>query len=277
MGGASCAGVERMPCFACCGYEEERCNQQRVPLPFRTSKTPSLTVEVASSPLAGLKGAAGYHTSVILSGEEFVFTPMGVFHYDSIVSHRRNPEMQLHYVGLTRYTGLDLLDCLDQHFPPDHYDLLRKNCNSFSDCALYFLCEQRLDPRFRKMERLGKFADDHVGLLQSISGGEYYPNPYAINFDVEKVITEIDAERETCDGGSFVADLDSLESERNALGQSVAPTSDCNHAAACNVAEQPSEDPKVNGMDSSRYSFCGMAKEVKKNEVSEIVVSSNVW
>jgi hypothetical protein len=174
---------------------------------------PSLTVEVASSALAGLKGAAGYHTSIVLAGEEYVFTPLGILRYDTIMSHRKNPEMQVQYIGLTRFNGADLLECMDPYFPPDHYDLLRKNCNSFSDCALYFLCEQRLDPAFRTMEQIGKFADDHVGFLQSLSGGEYNPNIHSLAFDVEKVIREIDAERETCDGGSAGTDLDFPDSE----------------------------------------------------------------
>merc|ERR1712039_991014 len=46
-------------------------------------------------------------------------------------------------------------------------------------------------------------------------GGEYQPNPEAVAFDVETVIQEIDAERETCDGGSAEASLDFPDSDRD--------------------------------------------------------------
>jgi hypothetical protein len=211
------ACVQSLPCFACCGYEEEflKNAHRRVPQSLRTLRTPGLAVELAVSALAGLKGAAGYHTSIVLDGEEYVFTPMGITRWDTVLSHKKNPEMQRIAVGMTKYSGIDLIEFLDSWFPPGHYDLLRKNCNSFTDCALYFLCEVRLDPGFRQMERLGKLADDHYGFVQSISGGEYQPNPAAVDFEVERIIQEIDAERETCDGGSAEADLEFPELERD--------------------------------------------------------------
>jgi len=153
------------------------------------------------SPLAGMKGAAGYHSSILVAGEEYFFSPMGIIHSPTISSHKQNPEMKLWQMGITKYSGADLMEFLDQYFPPGHYDLLRKNCNAFSDCALYFLCEQRLDWNFRTLERLGKLADDHAGIIQSISAGEYMPNPRAVGFDVETVIEEIKAGREAFHAG----------------------------------------------------------------------------
>jgi len=173
-----------------------RDGSRRTPHVMRTLRKPGFDVELAVSPLAGMKGAAGYHSSIIVAAEEYFFSPMGIIHSPTITSHKQNPEMKLMHMGLSRYSGMDLMEFLDQYFPPGHYDLLRKNCNSFSDCALYFLCEQRLDLKFRSLERLGKLADEHSGIIQSISAGEYAPNPRAVGFDVEHVIDEIRAERE---------------------------------------------------------------------------------
>jgi len=196
MGNQAACG-EQIPCFTVCcdegkGYTQRRASSEHQ---RRTLAEPGYEIELAVSPLAGLKGVAGYHSSIIIQGEEYFFSPMGIIHSPSIQSHKKNPHMQRLFIGLSRFGGSDLVELFDQHFPPGHYDLLRKNCNSFSDCALYFLCEQRLDPMFRAVERFGKFADDSAGIIQSISGGEYAPNPQAVGFDLEAVIEEIDAER----------------------------------------------------------------------------------
>jgi len=160
---------------------------------MRTLLKPEFDVEVAVSPLVGMKGLAGYHSSVMVAGEEYFFSPMGIIHSPRLASHKQNPETQVFHMGFSRFSGQDLMDFLDQYFPMGHYDLLRKNCNCFSDCALYFLCEQRLDWTYRKVEHLGKLADDHAGIIQSISAGDYTPNPRAVGFDLEATIDEIKA------------------------------------------------------------------------------------
>jgi len=197
MGNTACG--EQVPCFTCCDDGKNEYQRRRTPRATRTLSAPGYEVELAVSPLAGLKGVAGYHSSVLIQGEEYFFSPMGIIHSPNVSSHKKNPHMQRLFIGLSRYSGSDLIEFFDSHFPPGHYDLLRKNCNSFSDCALYFLCEQRLDLKFRTVERFGKFADDNAGLIQSISGGEYLPNPQAVGFDLEAVIREIDNERPEID------------------------------------------------------------------------------
>eukprot|EP00439_Symbiodinium_sp_Y106_P017688 s5256_g2.t1 len=86
-----------------------------------------------------------------------------------------------------------MLCFLSGHFQPGSYDLLRKNCNTFTDCALYFLCGKRLDSlfrllpkvdlvqdmRYKAVETLACMADERTGILQSITRGEYSPNPEA--------------------------------------------------------------------------------------------------
>jgi len=188
-------GDQQVPCFDCCDVDGQR-TRGRTPNTMRTLREPGYEVELAVSALAGLKGAAGYHSSVLVAGEEYWFSTMGIMHSPNISSHKKNPHMQRHFVGLSKYSGADLVEFFDHHFPPGHYDLLRKNCNSFSDCALYFLCEQRLSLKYRTMELFGKLADDHAGVIQSISAGEYVPNPQAMVFDMEAVLAEIDSVRE---------------------------------------------------------------------------------
>jgi len=162
---------------------------------MQTLRAPGHEVELVVSPLAGLKGVGGYHTSVLIGGEEYFFSPVGISSSPKITSHGSDPDMRRTVIGLSQQSGLDMLDFLTGHFLPGTYDLLRKNCNSFTDCALYFLCQQRLDWSFRILERIGQLADDRTGVVQSVSHGDYMPNPRASGFCLEAIICEIDAER----------------------------------------------------------------------------------
>jgi len=182
------------PCFDC--QPRERVQRQA-----KRGTTASFdlmgqaTVELVISPLAGLRGFAGYHTSVLVAGEEYYFSPSGICCSPKLTSHEACVQLQHVHIGLSRMSGVDLLDFLTDYFRPGTYDLLRKNCNSFTDCALFFLCCQRLEPRFRQIERIGRAADEHARLVQVVSRGEYVPNSRAFGFNLEQVIGEIEAER----------------------------------------------------------------------------------
>merc|ERR1711920_447246 len=76
---------------------------------------------------------------------------------------------------------------LAAHFKAGTYDILRKNCNSFTDCALYYCIGRRLDEQYRALEKLGADAD-RVGLVRLLSLGDYVPNPNADDFDVDYVV-----------------------------------------------------------------------------------------
>jgi len=85
------------------------------------------------------------------------------------------------------------LAVLEPHFEAGTYDLLRKNCNTFSDCALYFLIQRRLHSRYVKLERLGSMLP---AVVQLVSGGIYERNPLADDFCTEKLIRSIKPESE---------------------------------------------------------------------------------
>lgn len=91
--------------------------------------------------------------------------------------------------GVTQETGKALYDALKNHFKPNTYDLLNKNCNSFSDLALYFLIQHRLPGRYRTLERLGSMMPS---LIEKVTGGGYEKNPAADSFDPEDIMKELD-------------------------------------------------------------------------------------
>jgi len=94
-------------------------------------------------------------------------------------------------LGTTRRTKAEMVRNLRQHFRPGTYDLLRKNCNSFSDCAMYFLLQQRLPAEYRTLEQLGVGASPVVTpILERVAGG---PLTITLDFDLEEVIRQIEA------------------------------------------------------------------------------------
>ncbi|CAE8625883.1 unnamed protein product, partial [Polarella glacialis] len=153
-------------------------------------------VDLVVSPLAGLRGAAGYHTSVLVAGEEYYFSPTGIRCCPRLMSHGKVSGVRRIKIGKSQLSGIDLLERLTEYFQPATYDLLKKNCNNFTDCALVFLMGRRLDESFRSIEMVGLAVDQSLGLLQALSGGRYMPNDKAEGYDHEAVIEELLLERE---------------------------------------------------------------------------------
>mmetsp|Transcript_41337 Transcript_41337/g.123551 ORF Transcript_41337/g.123551 Transcript_41337/m.123551 type:complete len:191 (-) Transcript_41337:212-784(-) len=163
--------------------------------PPKTPTPATNRVQLAASELFTVPGlATAYHTSVLVNGEEFFFSDSGILWDRSLTSHQGQPS-ELVDVGLSRRTGSQLLAVLQPHFMPGSYDLIQKNCNSFSDCALFLLVRQRLDPNYRRLERLGKAGQKKIGLMSILSavGLNYKENPAADNFKLDDVIEYLQA------------------------------------------------------------------------------------
>lgn len=157
------------------------CNESGL---LRTNRVELAATTLFSIPAIG----SAYHTSVVVNGEEFFFSDSGIFSDRVFSSHEGKPT-ELMEIGFSHRTGLQVLHCLSSHFQPGTYDLLRKNCNSFSDCALHLLLNTRLERRFSALERLGQ---GNMGLVQKFTQGSYQQNPAAASFNVSEVIAALD-------------------------------------------------------------------------------------
>mmetsp|Transcript_70100 Transcript_70100/g.183734 ORF Transcript_70100/g.183734 Transcript_70100/m.183734 type:complete len:192 (-) Transcript_70100:78-653(-) len=169
----------------------------RVPAALQTLYNQGNRVEVVATSFGpGIPGVRAYHTSIHVEDVEYSFSPLGVSQGRPAQSHNMLPETsKVMYMGLTCISGQDMLKALTPHFKKGTYDLLRKNCNSFSDCALFYLLDVRLDPVYRGLEQIGHAADKHAGVVQAITEGSYTPNPAADAFDVESVVRQINKEK----------------------------------------------------------------------------------
>lgn len=116
----------------------------------------------------------------------------------NLLSHRHieqqtGKKAQVTHFGNSKITGSQLKAALENYFRSGSYDLLRKNCNSFSDCALFYCLGKRLPKEYRKMEQLGERYSSMVQSATANAEGESYkPNPAADGFSVEEVIRKID-------------------------------------------------------------------------------------
>lgn len=76
-----------------------------------------------------------YHTSVLVDHDEYQFDSGGILVSQGLSSHQRFTRgHELILVGHTEQSPKAMLKTLKAYFQPGSYDLLRKNCNSFS-CA----------------------------------------------------------------------------------------------------------------------------------------------
>mmetsp|Transcript_130038 Transcript_130038/g.236195 ORF Transcript_130038/g.236195 Transcript_130038/m.236195 type:complete len:328 (+) Transcript_130038:2-985(+) len=99
---------------------------------------------------------------------------------------------------------------LRQHFMKDTYDILYKNCNHFTDCALHLLLAMRLPGKYSRGERFLTATDPvSTGIMNRAFKAFmakktgvpceiniYETNPLAADFSVQKVITALDEEQE---------------------------------------------------------------------------------
>lgn len=153
-------------------------------------------VQLAVSVLGGMPGATAYHSSVVINGEEYFFSDAGIQSTTGLQSHKipQKPDSvpEVIDMGMSIYSGSQVKAQLSEHFKPGTYDLLRKNCNSFSDCALFLLVNKRVDSKYRALEKLG---EKNMGLVQAASGGNYKPNPLTDGFDLEAIVANLDPEK----------------------------------------------------------------------------------
>jgi hypothetical protein len=145
-------------------------------------------VELAATELFSVGIATAYHTSVLVNGEEFFFTDSGIFTDRALNSHQQKPSERIH-IGFSDKTGSQLIRALQPYFKPGTYDFLRKNCKSFSDCALYYMSRRRLEWRFSALDRLGAANNE---LCTKATKGLYTPNPEASSFNVDEVLASLE-------------------------------------------------------------------------------------
>uniref|UniRef100_A0A7S4VNP9 RING-type domain-containing protein n=1 Tax=Alexandrium monilatum TaxID=311494 RepID=A0A7S4VNP9_9DINO len=155
------------------------------------------SVQLALSALGGVPGAMAYHSSVLVDGQEFSFSHLGIRSARGPVSHTAIGGLPaiLDFGSSLRpgqHVGKQLVAVLAPHFLPKSYDLLRKNCNTFTDAALVFLVRQRLNTKYKALEQVGSTMP---ALVRVASGGRYAPNPNADSFDLEALIRILDVDR----------------------------------------------------------------------------------
>mmetsp|Transcript_4394 Transcript_4394/g.10646 ORF Transcript_4394/g.10646 Transcript_4394/m.10646 type:complete len:201 (-) Transcript_4394:356-958(-) len=139
-----------------------------------------------------------YHTSVMLDNLEHSFGPYGFMLAHGPQSHRmypRNRETRIIDMGYSKVDARNWSQTVRPYFEQNSYDLLRKNCNSFSDVALKDLTGQRLDKRYREIEQYARTADKYSHVVRALTGGSYKPNPTADGFAPLKVVADLDSQR----------------------------------------------------------------------------------
>lgn len=214
-------------------------------------------VRLACTEILKVAGMRGFHTSVIVDDLEFFFDREGIMAAPPFWSHTgrvqqpqptegrspetqhlaRDPRTQIMELGRSHCSGRELVRILSPFFESGTYDIFHKNCNSFTDVALYFLVRKRLDGRFNRIERFvaatSPMSTDLLNRLfrayhESSTGvavdyDVHVTNPRAQGFTVDAVIDSLnefqkqmidsdDSEPEVSDEGDYEEE-DSDESD----------------------------------------------------------------
>mmetsp|Transcript_114897 Transcript_114897/g.357945 ORF Transcript_114897/g.357945 Transcript_114897/m.357945 type:complete len:222 (+) Transcript_114897:71-736(+) len=154
------------------------------------------TVRLAVSPVAiKVFQMQAYHSSVAVNDVEFSFTKQGLIGAPLFHSHfQAKGPLQVLDMGLTDVPASRMLAALEPFFTSGSYDILRKNCNAFSDCALFYLLGARLDEKYRAIEEFGTSVD-RFGLVRLITMFDYRPNPLAEGFRLDQVLEHVGSQR----------------------------------------------------------------------------------
>lgn len=219
------------------------------------AKAPDNVVKFAVSVIGGAGPVSAYHSSVIINGEEFSFSDAGISVMSNIASHQNVPEganTQVIDMGFSAYNATKLKAALEPFFLPGTYDMLRKNCNSFSDCAIWYLLRKRIDKKYRAIEKLGSSVQNLVA-----SASEYTPNKKADGFDVEKICLQLDPEKVwstpgQATGGSTVQSPAEMRAARlarfaEASGSSGGPSKPVSNPALVASSSGPNPTPTSGG------------------------------
>lgn len=225
---------------ACTSYDVCCSTKRRNTLPPASSGG-GHNVSLAATELFSVVGCSAYHTSIILDDMELFFDGGGIVLADAFFSHQWSQGVrsrsaseakatEVVELGKTEWEVNFAIDILGPFFQEGSYDVLRKNCNAFSDAALYLFSKTRLDPRFNRMERwvlaLEPISTDIIRRVlkppedcksdsssdplpdkatppeqASLVGPRYEPNPLARDFNLEDVIEDIDLADTTRNNG----------------------------------------------------------------------------
>lgn len=147
---------------------------------------------VVSSLIGGCWAKDAYHTSIVVDDFEFAFNHLGIVNQRLDAGDHASHDGQMIDLGFSTISGHQMKLLLEPYFQAGSYDMLRKNCNNFSDCALFCLLGHRLDVKYRKLERVGTWVDDWTGLMPLLSGFQYTCNPKARDFNLVEVLQYIE-------------------------------------------------------------------------------------
>mmetsp|Transcript_106408 Transcript_106408/g.318054 ORF Transcript_106408/g.318054 Transcript_106408/m.318054 type:complete len:329 (+) Transcript_106408:84-1070(+) len=191
-------------------------------------------VQVAATVVLRIAGVVAYHTSIIVGDREYFFDNRGIESAPPFWSHAvsssaaaagldvegdgagHGPDsgerraaappasrLEVCNYGKSALTGAALLKGLAPFFEDGTYDVVLKNCNAFTDAALYLLTRKRLESRFTRMERaLAATTPISTGVINTVMRAstssvgsnsrtrsqqrlEYVSNPLAKDFSVE--------------------------------------------------------------------------------------------
>jgi len=150
-------------------------------------------VQLVVSELFTYMGITAYHTSVIIRGVEYSFQQSGICRNTAKkLTHQRfthdSSTIRFIDLGFTNMSATTMVAALHHLFSPGTYDLLRKNCNSFTDCALAYLVRLRLHKRYRAVEAV---LVSNSSIVKIAMQGRYVPNETASSFDLENVANHI--------------------------------------------------------------------------------------
>eukprot|EP00929_Paragymnodinium_shiwhaense_P119398 TRINITY_DN91297_c0_g1_i1.p1 TRINITY_DN91297_c0_g1~~TRINITY_DN91297_c0_g1_i1.p1 ORF type:complete len:248 (-),score=48.34 TRINITY_DN91297_c0_g1_i1:578-1252(-) len=175
------------------------------------------TVKLVVTEILRVAGQSGYHTSVVVDDKEYFFDSVGIMIAPPMWSHlmgrQHAPEQQedTHRTEVIEFesshsNGKSMVEALRPYFQKGTYDIFYKNCNHFTDAALYYLTKRRLTAQYNRIERMitatNPVSTSMLNMffrayIENATGNDcavdvYVPNPRAEGFQIDDVLAVLD-------------------------------------------------------------------------------------
>lgn len=183
------------------GAQQQAAPQQ--PAPPAPPQPRRITLCLSEMGLPAIPGLGkAVHSSILVDNIEYEFNGQGIVRCQGPQSHQKfSKKTEMIDMGTSMRGGTAMMNSLSQYFAAGTYDLLRKNCNTFSDCALFYLTGQRMNAKYRALEKVGESIDKWTPIIGTLFKG-YKKNPYADAFKTVDVVNHIEGQRQVSDASS---------------------------------------------------------------------------
>lgn len=164
---------------------EEREENTNTPVYLKVYDLSHGLVSDISLPLLGFHLEGIWHTSVAIYGNEYLFGSGIVYEAEEICQRHTNAPLVekklLGHTNITKDVFHEYIDSLKHQFSPESYDLLKWNCNNFTNVAAEFLTGSGIPEKYLTIvDKIAQSPNGRMVLSMVENSRRQDPNSFVV-------------------------------------------------------------------------------------------------